>query len=85
MAEQMKLMNSGTAMTGRMGPGADRALLYVGFGRPGERRRPPRETPLEVLQRRLANGEITPQQYEERKTLLDRNGGGEAEPGACRQ
>lgn len=48
-------------------------LLYVGFGRSGGRRRPPRETPLEVLQRRFTNGEIAPQQYEERKTLLDRD------------
>ena len=34
----------------------------------------PQDRPLEVLQRRLASGEITPQQYEERKTLLDRDG-----------
>ena len=53
-------------------------LLYVGFGRSGGRRRPPRETPLEVLQRRLAAGAITPQQYEERKALLDRDGAGKA-------
>lgn len=32
------------------------------------------DKPLEVLRRRLASGEITPQQYEERKTLLDRDG-----------
>jgi putative membrane protein len=32
-----------------------------------------KETPHEVLQRRLANGEITPAQYEERKALLDRD------------
>ena len=31
-----------------------------------------REGPSAVLQRRLAAGEITPQQYEERKALLDR-------------
>ena len=51
------------------------ALLFIGFGRSGARRRAPRETPLEVLQRRLASGEITPQQYGERKALLDRDGG----------
>jgi uncharacterized membrane protein len=28
-----------------------------------------------VLQRRLANGEITPDEYEKRKTLLDRDAG----------
>ena len=32
-----------------------------------------RESPSAVLQRRLAAGEITPQQYEERKALLDRD------------
>jgi putative membrane protein len=32
------------------------------------------ETPHEVLRRRLASGSITPQQYEEHKTLLDRDG-----------
>lgn len=32
-----------------------------------------REGPSDVLQRRLAAGEITPQQYEERKALLDRD------------
>ena len=35
----------------------------------------PRETPHEVLRRRLANGEITPQEYEGRKALLDRDAG----------
>ncbi len=51
------------------------ALFHLGWGRTGDRRRPPRETPIEVLQRRLASGEITPQQYEERKALLARDGG----------
>ena len=32
-----------------------------------------REDPSVVLQQRLAAGEITPQQYEERKALLDRD------------
>ena len=31
------------------------------------------ETPHEVLRGRLASGAITPQQYEEHKTLLDRD------------
>ena len=34
----------------------------------------PRESPHEVLRERLARGAITPQQYEEHKTLLDRAG-----------
>ena len=37
-------------------------LVFYGWGRPSERRRGPRETPHEVLQRRLASGEITPEQ-----------------------
>jgi putative membrane protein len=51
------------------------ALLFYGWGRPGRRDRHARETPHEVLRRRLASGEITPQQYEERKALLDRDAG----------
>lgn len=51
-------------------------LLFYVFGRSGGRRRQPPETALELLQRRLASGEITSQQYEERKALLDRDGGG---------
>ncbi|WP_372658848.1 SHOCT domain-containing protein [Hydrogenophaga sp.] len=50
-------------------------LVFYSWGRPGGRRHGPRETPHEVLQRRLANGEITPEQYEERKRLLDRDKG----------
>ena len=53
------------------------AVLFYGWGRPGRRGDRPRETqdetPHEVLRRRLASGEITPQQYEERKALLDRD------------
>lgn len=33
----------------------------------------PRETAHEVLRRRLAGGDITPQQYVEHKALLDRD------------
>ena len=39
-----------------------------------------RETPRQVLQRRLATGEITPQEYDERVARLDA-GSGTAEPG----
>ncbi len=49
------------------------ALFFSGWGRPGEQGRRPRETPREVLQRRLANGEITSDEYEKRKALLDRD------------
>jgi len=33
----------------------------------------PREDPLEVLQRRYAAGEITTEEYEERKRVLERD------------
>lgn len=49
------------------------AMVFYGWRRTGERCRRPRESPHEALQRRLANGEITPEQYEERKALLDRD------------
>ena len=50
-------------------------FLY-GWGRPSEQRRRARETPHQVLQRRLANGEITTDEYEKRKVVLDRDAGG---------
>jgi putative membrane protein len=49
-------------------------LIFYGWGRSGEQRRRPRETPQQVLQRRLADGEITSEEYEKRKVLLDRDG-----------
>jgi len=36
-------------------------------------RRRDRETPREILCRRLASGEITPEAYEQAKALLDRD------------
>lgn len=52
------------------------ALLYLGRGRLGAQGRQPRETAHEVLRRRLASGDITPEEYEKRKLLLDRDAGG---------
>ena len=49
-------------------------LMVFGWGNPGVRGRPLRESPHEVLRRRLAKGELTPAQYEEHKALLDRDG-----------
>lgn len=49
--------------------------LFNGWGRRGGCSDHPRETPHEVLRRRLANEEITPQEHEERKALLDRDTG----------
>lgn len=39
----------------------------------GADHRAARLTPLEVLQHRLARGEITPEEYERRRALLDRD------------
>lgn len=46
-------------------------ILYGGWGRPERPQDRQRETPHEVLRRRLANGEIKPEEYEQRKALLD--------------
>lgn len=46
-----------------------------GFERNGPSR--PEKTPLETLDRRLAEGEITPAEHAERQQILDRRGGGE--------
>ncbi len=53
-------------------------LVFYGLRRPSERGRRSLETPLEILQRRLANGEVTPDEYEKRKALLDRDAGTKA-------
>lgn len=53
-------------------------IVFYGWGGPSAQRRRPRETPHEVLRRRLASGEITTDQYEERKALLDRDSAGKA-------
>jgi putative membrane protein len=50
-------------------------IVFYGWGSPASSRRQPRETPHEVLQRRLANGDITADEYEKRKALLDRDSG----------
>jgi len=51
------------------------ALAFYGWrGRSGQGSSSP-ESPHEVLRRRMASGEITPEQYEQRRTLLDRDGG----------
>ena len=48
-------------------------IVFYGWGRSGEKSPPSRDTPREVLQRRLAEGQITPEEYEKRKALLDRD------------
>ena len=51
------------------------AVVYASWGRASGGRRGSRETPHEVLRRRLASGEIDAQEYEQRKALLDRDAG----------
>jgi putative membrane protein len=53
-------------------------VAFYAWGRPDRRDDRPRETPHEVLCRRLASGEIAPKEYEERKALLDRDTGADA-------
>ena len=47
-------------------------VLWARADAPARRDRP-RETPHEVLRRRLANGEVSPEEYEKRKAVLDRD------------
>lgn len=49
------------------------AIFLAPWGYPARHRAPLRESPHEVLRRRLAAGEITTQEYEQRKALLDRD------------
>jgi putative membrane protein len=50
-------------------------LGYAVRSPPPRAGRPDRESPHELLQRRLANGDITPEAYEQTKALLDRDAG----------
>jgi putative membrane protein len=57
-------------------------ILVVAFAyavRSPERRsrRSTRESPLEILQRRFAQGEMSPEAYEQAKALLERDAGNE--------
>ena len=49
------------------------ALVLWGRGESPVHREPPRETPHEVLRRRLANGDISAEEYEKRKVILDQD------------
>lgn len=44
-------------------------IFATPFGIPGQRHRP--SSPLDVLRMRLAAGQITPEQYQEHKQLLE--------------
>lgn len=50
-------------------------IVFYGWRRPDDRRRGPHESPHEMLKRRLANGDISAEEYEQRKVLLDRDAG----------
>jgi len=50
-------------------------VLLFSIVMPRHRRTIRRETPLEVLQRRYAAGEISTEEYEERKARLERDKG----------
>ena len=54
-------------------------FLFAGWanflGRRNRSGEPQRDTPHQVLHRRLASGDITPAEYEEHKLLLDRDAG----------
>ena len=50
-------------------------LLFFGRDRFVGRGDRTSETPHEVLRRRLASGEVTPAEYEERKALLEHDSG----------
>ena len=49
------------------------ALVFWGLGGSTTRRDRSREAPHEVLRRRLASGEISTEEYEKRKIVLDRD------------
>lgn len=48
-------------------------IFFLGRGRCGPDARTPRDTPHDILKRRLAAGELSPEDYEQRKALLDRD------------
>jgi putative membrane protein len=49
-------------------------LVFYRWGRPDQQRPSSQEKPHAVLQRRLAEGQLTADEYEKRKALLDRDG-----------
>ena len=48
-------------------------VFFYGWVRPSEQRQRLGEKPIETLRQRFARGEITPEQYEEHKAVLDRD------------
>lgn len=50
-------------------------IVFYGWGRPQHRRGHQHGSPLEVLKRRLASGQIAADEYDKRKALLDRDAG----------
>ena len=48
-------------------------ILFIAFGwfEPVPKRRIRRDSPLDILQKRFATGEITTEEYHEKKTILE--------------
>lgn len=46
-------------------------IFAIPYRIPGERLR--RDTPLDILQKRFASGEITKEEYQERKEILEKD------------
>ena len=44
-------------------------IFFIPYGIPGERRK--RDSPLDILQKRFASGEITKEEYLEKKRILE--------------
>lgn len=45
-------------------------IFFTPYDVPGKKRR---ESPLDILQRRLASGEISKEEYEERRAIIERD------------
>jgi putative membrane protein len=50
-------------------------IAFYGWGRSNKQRNSSPETPYQILRRRLADGQLTPEEYESRKALLDSDRG----------
>ena len=48
-------------------------MVFLNWGTVSTRVGKPRDTPHDILKRRLASGAMTPAQYEEHKAILDRD------------
>lgn len=49
------------------------AIVWIARGGLGSRREERRETPTEILERRFAEGAISPEEYNERREIIERS------------